>query len=247
MTPLFKHSDIATAVANRGWERVVFAEFESAMTSRSRPFPCVFGVAGFKADRLRFAFVDPLTPEALAPILRAYLAQARTIGPMTSLVIFGRPGPVQQIDAYRDRFWGLLDGLAALDDQPWPAGYCDMLDTPSWEFCFAGEPMFVVCNTPAHVLRQSRRASSFMITFQPRWVFDGITDSDDPAVLRSLARVRDLLADFDAISPAPSLGKFGAPENREFAQYFIDDTNEAPACPFHRLGGGNDEQKGKVA
>jgi len=249
MPPLLTRQAVSDTFRPPAWERVIFDEFEAALTSRSRPFPCTFGVAGLKADRLRFAFVDPLTPEALAPILRAYLATARDIGPMTSLVVFARPGPVQPTEAYRDRFWALLDGLARLDDGPRPAGVAPELDDPTWEFCFAGEPVFVVCNTPAHVLRQSRRASGFMITFQPRWVFEGITDSDDPAAQRALATVRKLLAAYDAVPPAPVLGSYGAPDNREYAQYFIDDSNTVPACPFHRLGDRREPRKhgGKVA
>lgn len=247
MTQLLARADLPAAFPDHGWERVVFAEFESALTSRSRPFPCVFGVTGFKADRLRFAFLDPLTPAALAPVLRSYLAQARGIGPMTSLVVFARPGPVQGLEAYRERFWSLLEGLAQCDTEPPPAAIPAEMDTPGWEFCFHGEPIFVVCNSPAHVLRQSRRASGFMITFQPRWVFEGITASDDPAVLRALEKVRALLSAFDAIAPAPYLGKYGDPGNREFAQYFIDDSNDAPACPFHRLGTRRDAFEGKVA
>lgn len=214
----------------------MFDEFEAALTSKNRPFPCIFGVTGFKADRLRFAFPDPLTPKTLAPILDAYLAQARSIGPMTSLVVFARPGPVMSIDHYRDRFWNLLDELSALDGGEQPEGVSLKLDDPTWEFCFGGEPIFVVCNSPAHVLRQSRRSSGFMITFQPRWVFEGITDTDDVAVLRSLTRVRSLLEAYDAIATAPTLGKYGDPENREYTQYFIGDTNDKPTCPFVSLG-----------
>lgn len=249
MTVLLTRQAVCEGFGPPSWERVIFAEFEAALTSRTRPFPCTFGVAGLKADRLRFAFVDPLTPEALAPILRAYLSVARGIGPMTSLVVFARPGPVQPIETYRDRFWALLDGLARLDGSPRPEGVAPELDDPTWEFCFAGEPVFVVCNSPAHVLRQSRRASGFMITFQPRWVFEGITDSDAPSAKRALATVRDLLAAYDAVPPAPVLGSYGDPENREYAQYFIDDSNAVPACPFHRLGepGPARKHKGKVA
>ena len=248
MTELLTRRDVARIFPEPCWQRVLFAELEAALTSGSRPFPCVFGVTGFKADRLRFAWLDPMTPETLAPVLRDYLAQARGIGPMTSLVVFTRPGPVLSTEAYRARFWDILDGLARLDDGPQPEGVARNLDDPSWEFSFAGEPIFVVCATPSQVLRQSRRSTGFMITFQPRFVFEGITDSDEPAVLRSLAKVRTLLEDYDAVPPAPFLGTYGAPGNREFAQYFIDDTNEAPVCPFHSLGEARTpDTKGKVA
>lgn len=250
MSGILSKTEIRTRYDMPSWQRMVFAEFEATLESKSRPFPCVFGVSGFKADQLRFAFLDTLSPTAVAPLLRDYLASARGIGRMTSLVLFGRPGPVQGIDAYRQQFWALLDELEAMDETPRPEGISKRLDDASWEFCFAGEPIFVVCNSPAHVLRQSRRSTSFMMTFQPRWVFEGITDSDDPAMLRALETVRRHLSNFDAISPSPYLGKYGEPGNREYRQYFIDDSNQAPACPFHALGEARGEaqpKKGKVA
>lgn len=205
MTTFLNKTEVAARYQGPSWQRVVFAEFEATLTSRSRPFPCIFGVSGLKSDQLRYAFLDPVTPETLAPVLRDYLPQARGFGKMTSLVIFSRPGPVQNIEAYRDRFWSILDGLERIDTAPRPREIAEELDHVSWEFCFEGEPIFVVCNSPAHVLRQSRRSTSFMITFQPRWVFEGITDTDDAAALRALATVRDHLAAFDAVSPAPFL------------------------------------------
>ncbi len=245
---LYRAADART-LAPSSWQRVLFSEFEATLTSKERPFPCIYGVAGLKSDQLRFAFPDPLTPETLAPILEGYLEEAPGLGKMTSLVIFGRPGPVQGLDDYKSRFWSLLDGLARLDRQPWPEEIPQDLDTDGWEFCFAGEPIFVVCNSPAHVLRQSRRSTSFMLTFQPRWVFDGIMDDAKPAAARALEEVRSRLADFDALPPSPTLGKYGAPGNREYQQYFLDDENTAPACPFHRMAAGAsfDTKKGKVA
>jgi hypothetical protein len=48
---------------------------------------------------------------------------------------------------------------------------------------FAGELIFVVRSTPAHVMRQSRRCSTFTLTFQPRWVLK--RSSTENARLRS--------------------------------------------------------------
>ena len=250
MSALLSKTEVQSRFDMPGWQRMVFSEFEATLESKSRPFPCVFGVSGFKADQLRYAFLDPLDASTVAPVLREYLASARSFGRMTSLVLFGRPGPVQNIETYRQQFWTLLDDLERLDDAARPENVPDKLDTEKWEFCFAGEPVFVVCNSPAHVLRQSRRSTSYMVTFQPRWVFEGITDSDDPAMLRALKTVRSHLANFDAVAPAPFLGTYGSPGNREYRQYFIDDTNEPPACPFRTLGakrGEDKPEKGKVA
>lgn len=250
MLQLFSKSEVSERFVGSCWERIVFSEFEAALSSRSRPFPCVFGVSGLAKDELRFAFLDPLTADSLAPILEEYLKSARDIGRLTSLVVFARPGPVQNIEDYRRRFWGLLDGLERIDGNARPAEVPEQLDTDLWEFCFAGEPIFVVCNTPAHVLRQSRRSTSFMITFQPRWVFEGITDTKNPATLKMLDSVRERLASYDAIDPAPYLGKYGEADNREYQQYFIDDSNEKPKCPFSALGAEKTQPaaaKGKVA
>ncbi|HEX2257549.1 MAG TPA: YqcI/YcgG family protein [Afifellaceae bacterium] len=219
------------------WQRLVFNELAATLTSEARPFPCVFGVNGFRTNQLRFAFLDPLDAGHLAPILRAYLAEARSYGPNTSLVVFSRPGAVGSIESYHTRFWSLLNGLASIDRTAWPEDIPQELDHPHWEFCFAGEPVFVVCNTPAHVLRQSRRASIFMLTFQPRWVFDRILGSPKAAE-SAFEKVRDRLRPYDFLAPSPVLGRYGEKANREFEQYFIGETNEKPKCPFAKLGQG---------
>lgn len=250
MKLLLTRSDIEQSFSGSDWRRILFSEFEATLTSKSRQFPCVFGVTGFKADQLRFAFLDPFTADQIAPVLRSYLAQARSFGRMTSMVLFARPGPVQGLEDYRRKFWDILDELERLDTAPRPDGISRNLNDDHWEFSFAGEPIFVVCNTPAHVLRQSRRSTAFMITFQPRWVFDDIMDRSDPAQRRALEMVRERLQMFDAIDPAPFLGQFGDEGNREYQQYFLDDTNVTPKCPFHQLGLPNDvksDDKGEVA
>jgi len=236
----FDRQEVAASFDANDWRQILFKEFEAALTSEARPFPCVFGVSGFKTNQLRFAFLDPLTPEALAPVLQTYLSKARGYGPNTSLVVLSRPGPVRGLKAYRAQFWSLLQGLAAIDLHPWPGDIPEELDTPEWEFSFAGEPIFVVCNTPAHVLRQSRRSTSFMMTFQPRWVFETILGSEIAAE-RAYQKVRERLSSYDLIPASPALGRYGDAENREFAQYFLGDDNERATCPFHSLTSKKDQ------
>lgn len=217
------------------WQRVVFDEFAATIASPQRPFPCVFGVAGFTTDQLRYVFIDDAGPDGIRQLgvaLRAFIARARAIGPNTSLVAFFRPDAVGDIEQYRRRMWTVLTGLRAVDEHPWPAAVPADPDDPLWEFCYAGEPVFVVCNTPAHVARQSRRASSFMLTFQPRWVFDRILGTDAAADV-AFTKVRRRLAVFDMLPASPDLGRYGAAEVREHRQYFLDDANRpAPVCPF---------------
>jgi FPC/CPF motif-containing protein YcgG len=251
MTHLLSRQAVPDHFATSSWQRIVFSEFESTVSSKTRPFPCIFGVTGLQKDQLRFTFPDPLTPETVAPLLEDYVANARSFGRMTSLVVFGRPGPVQPLEDYRNRFWSLLDGLEKVDAAPRPASVPRAIDTDLWEFCFAGEPIFVACNTPAHVLRQSRRSTSFTVIFQPRWIFDGIMNTDAPAATRAVSQIHERLEAFDAVAPNPNLGHYETPGTREYQQYFIGDTNETPRCPFHQLSRREDtddtKQAGKVA
>lgn len=230
----YDQASIRQLFPDNDWRSVVFREFESTLMSNTRPFPCVFGVAGMKTNQLRFVFLDPLNAETLAKPLATYLAKARTFGQNTSLVVFSRPGPVLSLNGYWKRFWSLLRDLSEIDAHPWPSDIPEQIDTPMWEFSFAGEPIFVVCNTPAHVQRQSRRATTFMITFQPRWVFDNILGKD-AASQKALEKVRERLAAFDLIEASPALGHYGDAENREFSQYFLGDDNKPMECPFHTL------------
>lgn len=217
------------------WQSVLFSEFEAQMCSESRPFPCVFGVTGYRQDQLRYLFLDPLDVTALGAQLALFVSECRSHGPNTSLVVFTRPRPVQTLDAYHKKFWRMLDQLARLDKSSWPTDIPDQIDHPMWEFSFAGEPIFVVCSTPAHVMRQSRRASAFTLTFQPRWVFEKILGTEK-ATKAAFAEVRKRLVPFDTVSPSPLLGHYGDPEGREASQYFLyDDNQAAPKCPFARL------------
>jgi FPC/CPF motif-containing protein YcgG len=194
----------------------------------------VFAVAGFELDQLRFGFNDRLDGAWLAPVLKDYLRSAREFGPNTSLVAFSRPGPVAGLESFRARFWALLKDLAGQDPSPWPSGVSQSLTDSTWEFCFAGEAIFVVCNTPAHVLRQSRRASAFMVTFQPRWVFESILATPACAE-KAFAKVRRRLTTYDMLPLSPALGRYGEPGVLEHEQYFLSDDNERQGCPFTSL------------
>lgn len=230
-----RKSEVGSSFAVSTWQRVLFAEFEAQMSSEARPFPCVFGVAGYRQDQLRYLFLDPFDIEVLGEQLALFVSECRSHGPNTSLLVFSRPRPVQTIDAYYRKLWLTLDQLAGLDKSPWPAEIPEQIDHPMWEFSFAGEPIFVVCSTPAHVLRQSRRSSAFMLTFQPRWVFEKILGTDKTAEA-AFAEVRKRLLPYDGTSPSPLLGRYGNHDGREHQQYFLfDDNDAATQCPFARL------------
>jgi uncharacterized protein len=230
-----RKGEVTSSFAISSWQSVLFSEFEAQMTSEARPFPCIFGVTGYRQDQLRYLFLDPFDVDVLGAQLALFVSECRAHGPNTSLLVFTRPGPVQAIEAYHRKLWLALDELADIDKSPWPDAIPRQIDHPMWEFSFAGEPIFVVCSTPAHVLRQSRRSSAFMLTFQPRWVFEKIL-GNEKAAEAAFAEVRKRLVPFDGTSPSPLLGRYGNHDGREYQQYFLYDDNETVSnCPFARL------------
>src|SRR5258708_2981598 len=95
-----RKSEVGSNFAVSTWQSVMFSEFEAQMSSESRPFPCVFGVAGYRQDQLRYLFLDQLDAEALGEQLAQFVAESRSYGPNTSLVVFSRPGTLPTIAAF---------------------------------------------------------------------------------------------------------------------------------------------------
>ncbi|MGE7368693.1 YqcI/YcgG family protein [Neorhizobium sp. NPDC001467] len=233
---LLLKQDIAARFRLGSWQQIVFSEFATSLESASRPFPCIFGVQGYRADQLRYVFQETLDIDELASALAEFVRRSRQFGPNTSLVVFTKPETMETIEVYQERFWAVLKNLAERDEHSWPDHIPTATTSPQWEFCFAGEPIFVVCNTPAHLLRQSRRASSFMLTFQPRWVFEKILGTEK-AAKNAFASVRERLVNYDFLPVSPALGKYGDPGIFEHQQYFLDEANGVSACPYHTLKG----------
>jgi FPC/CPF motif-containing protein YcgG len=221
------------------WAADAFNQFRTRMLDDRNLFPCIFGVDAVRRNTLRLAAIPsgPERVDVLADALRAFVPQCRQLGTRTSLVTIFEPDPdVRTLTGYRHLFWQLLQGLHDQDQVGWPAGIAIDPSSPTWEFSFHGEPMFVVANSPAHVRRRSRFFEYFAITFQPRFVFDDLgADSVQGRNARRIIRGR--LADYDLAPQSPNLGSFGTPDNREWSQYFFDDTDDgfdpAARCPFH--------------
>ncbi|WP_295897878.1 YqcI/YcgG family protein [uncultured Bartonella sp.] len=206
------------------------------INNKDRPFPCLFGVAGYRSDMLRFAFFEEITASNIKEILIEFCNNYQSFGKKTSLVLFERPSMVYDINYYYKKFWKLLKELSEIDPIPWPDDIPEIIDNPAWEFCFNGVKMFVVCNTPAHINRLSRRSPSFTLTIQPRWVFEGLLDTEESATIAFKA-VTERLEPYDIIHKSTLLGKYGELNNREAGQYFLDDDNDNNlVCPYQKLG-----------
>ncbi|WP_239422026.1 YqcI/YcgG family protein [Bacillus sp. CGMCC 1.16541] len=235
---IYTEQEINEATNIPEWGKTVFESFKRDLVSESAPFPCVLGVEGFKHNLLRFGFCtspyDKKEIKQCAQALTQYLQEFRSLGRYTSFVMFFEPTETKPMEDYEKMFWDTLQHLHELDEEEWPEDIPNHPSDPLWEFCFGGEPIFVVCNTPAHHLRKSRRSDTFMITFQPRWVFEGIRE--DTKVGKSVKKlVRHRLTTYDTVAPHPELGWYGNAQNREWKQYFLHDTNDETTkkCPFH--------------
>lgn len=220
------------------WERDAAEKFSRLMLDDERPFPCIYGVDAFRTENLRYTFIPQVEGGGaqLAEALREYVRQAPSLGRRTSLVaFFGDTREERDLEDYRKLFWDTLQAVHDLDESPWPADVPADTDTDWWEFCFAGMKLFVVGNAPAYRLRNSRHFEYFNLTFQPRFVFDDITE-DTVHGKNGRKLIRERLHSFDGIPPTPVLGDFGSPGIREWRQYFLEDHNEMPSsdekCPF---------------
>lgn len=221
------------------WEKIAYEEFKKTITAEDRVFPCTLGIAGFTSNQLRYGFISDdinssKSNEKLAAMLQSFIPSARSFGKNTSLVIFFNETNDFGIDKYETLFWEKLNALSYFDTAPWPSEIPLNPMSHLWEFSFAGEPIFVVCNTPSHKLRNSRYFKNFMMTFQPRWVFDGVFGTVAPNSEKIKNEIRRRLSIFDKISPYPELGIYGSENNQEWKQYFLQDTNEPSTkkCPF---------------
>lgn len=199
-------------------------------------FPCTFGIQNYKENSLRFLFVeneDPPQLDRMARGLSAYTRVARTFGASSSsLVCMFKPVEGMSVEGYERWFWRVLQHLHARDDQPWPADYPEDPAHATWAFCFAGEAHFVVCNTPAHRLRRSRRNANPTITFTPCWGFEGLEGDTRPGIaVRELIRKR--VARYDRVPPFAGFSAYG--HGLDWVQYFLPDgpgPGPLRACPF---------------
>jgi len=209
------------------------------MLDTSEPFPCIFGVDAVKRRTLRYCFVPSGAErvDRLADALRVFAGQCVELGRRTSLVAFFEPDPgLRDLDDHQREFWSLLSALIENDDQPWPSGISTDTESSTWELSFAGVAFFVVANTAFHESRRSRFFDYFAVTFQPRFVFDDLSE-ESTAGRNARKVIRERLRNYDSVPPHASLGSFGGDNNREWVQYFLpDDDSVVPPmtrCPIN--------------
>lgn len=169
----FCRADVEEQFDHNTWQRAAYEDYVRILLDKQRIFPCIYATKGYNGDEQRFVFADSddlstsKNIRALAQALSSYLPKSRALGPNTSLVLLCKLNPTPRaIEEYHSEFWKLLDGVAQLDNVPWPSHIPKDVDTDNWCFCYNGQPFFSVVQTPAHQVRQSRHAPGLTIVFQ---------------------------------------------------------------------------------
>jgi FPC/CPF motif-containing protein YcgG len=235
-------AQVTAAFPQGTWQRNAYEDYKAVLLDEELIFPCIYATKGFKSDDQLYVFIDSDDVSdarhirTLAKGLSTYLPQARQLGPNTSLVLLAKQNDKNSrtVEEYNTMFWELLNGLAKLDNKPWPSNVPRDIDTDRWCFCFGGEQFFTVIQTPAHQVRRTRYAPGLTMVFQPKWIFD-ILFSTDAKRVGALAKVRTLLTKYDPIPVSPELKNYGEEGSRESKQYFLLDENVAAPCPYDKL------------
>ena len=229
---LFDQAELRDAIETgelAEWKKKRYIEFRETM--RNTRYPCYFAVNAEYNDTARYLFAgDVRNRDALLKVregLRQYLQRYQSIAERTTLVIFFKPGTEDQSEReYREQFWRVLEFLHERDPEPWPSDIPAEPDDPEWEFCFSGEPMFIVGRAPFYTKRKSRYTPyGLEITIQPRETLDDIKgDTVKGQHIRSV--IADRLESYDDVAPHHHIGDYGDPTSREWRQYLLPTSNE---------------------
>lgn len=225
---------VGRAVQTPEWFIRCLETFHTIVTDPE--YPCYFGSAAAHRGELYYTISDPCTQHLLARTLQNFLANARLVpDERRNLTVFFPPDALPLAHSeYERRFWSVLRALHQADASPWPDSVSVDPDQANWEFCFAGEPVFVFCAAPSYRLRSSRNLGPGMLMLmQPRRSFFGI-EGHTRAGIQARNKTRERLEKWDQMPVHPDLGVYGESDNREWRQYVLPDGNSpvTGTCPF---------------
>ena len=221
------------------WKVMRYEDFRKNILDDQSLYPCFFAVEAERRGMARYLFINSVAnSEDLLKLrdgLYDYVKNYKSIGKRTTLVIFFKPSEeILSAEKYKKQFWKVIQFLHENDPEPWPANIPIETEHPQWEFCFGGEPMFMVARSPIYSSRRSRYTPyGLEITIQPRGALEDITgDTKGGQEARNIIRQR--LTDYDDIPPHPDIGDYGVSDSREWKQYVLPETNEESVirCPF---------------
>lgn len=202
------------------------------------PFPCYFAPIAKNKGSLRYTYLsghERSHPDAFVEAVREYQRESPHIRPLGALLLFVETSPdVTTRGQYEAVFWSLLQYLHDQDVSPWPTTTSPDPDDPQWQFCFGGEPWFLVGKAPFYQRRKSRWADGLMLLVQTQKMLDPV-DGYRPEADSIRQRIRAAITQYDGMPPSPDLEVVGDPAFRDWRQYWLRDTNEEPGptrCPL---------------
>jgi FPC/CPF motif-containing protein YcgG len=239
---LLSKDDIERLIKNSefvDWKETRYRSFQETMTDSEKPYPCFFAVEAQKKGYFRYSLPgDPTSESSLATLaddLAEFVDIYSDIGEYPAIVIlFEPPETEQSAESYKTQFWNVLSYLQEVDPEPWPATVPTDPEHPKWEYCFAGEPLFVVGRAPFYDARRSRYTPHGLeITMQPGGVFDDLTGLDDTGQ-EARTIIRERQAEYDDIDRHPDIGDLVDPRARQWKQFLLPETNEESVvrCPL---------------
>ena len=253
--PLFDRETLRDRVESgniEGWKADRYRAFRETLTSEADPYPCTFAVEAEAEGLFRYLFAstDAAGHEKVARGLETYLDGFEDIGRFSSLAMFFEPpadGEAWGPGRYKRAFWDVLRYLNRNDPAAWPPEVPTDPEHPKWEFCFAGEPLFLVARAPFYDERRSRHAEyGLEITVQPKSLLSDLSGlTDEGQRVRSVIRSR--LAEYDDVPMHPDSGDFEDPRTTEWKQYMLPETNaesvaRVPLEPRDDVGGVREDE-----
>jgi len=146
-----------------GWLQDHYRTFRESMLGErdDSPFPCYFGIEVEREGDLLYAACESTTDPAallrLRDVLVEYLDAYADHADRAPLAVFFRPPEGDPGEShYHERLWHVLEFLHVHDPEPWPDDIPTDPDTPRFEFCFGGEPLFPTSRAPFYDERKSR-------------------------------------------------------------------------------------------
>jgi uncharacterized protein len=222
-----------------GWWHEAYDQLRDTLTSSARKFPCIYAIKAEQNNTLRFAFLQDSQSDAsiaaFGDALSEYVEVCHSLRPHTAfLAFFGPDREEMTLEEHHAEFWRVLQRLHEIDPRPWPQQIPMDPAEPLWEFCFNGEPMFVLGSGPVHVARRSRFSPVRAISFQPRFMFDELIDTPD-LLARARKIIRGRVLEMDGLPVHPMIQMYHEDGNREWRQYVVPEDNSPieGSCPFH--------------
>jgi len=213
------------------WKAKRYTTFRETMTDGEQPFPCYFAVEAQEQGSIRYTFPESSTDEEsldrLADDIEEFVDIYENIGKYPSLVIMFRPPEQDQpAEVYKNRFWNVLEHLQKVDPEPWPATVPTDPKHPKWQYCFAGEPLFLLARAPFYEARRSRYAPyGLEIDIQPQNTFDDLTGFDDTGQ-KARTLIKERQAAYDDIERHPDILDHIDPRERQWKKFMLPETNE---------------------